>query len=45
MEPIAYLLAIMLYCNVFGSGILALKFIAEEVKEWFSERTDRSQTK
>lgn len=41
MEPIAYLCVIMLYCNIFGSGILVLKFIVGEVNNWFSERTKK----
>lgn len=45
MEPIAYLCVIMLYCNLFGSGVLALKFIAEEIKEWFVQRTGQNQIK
>lgn len=41
MEPMAYILVITLYCNIFGAGVLALKFIAEEVKDWFSERPNK----
>lgn len=38
MELIAYLCVIMLYCNLFGSGVLALKFVEEEIRNWFKQR-------
>ena len=45
MEVLIYISVIMIHLNFFGSGVLVLKILAEEVRTWFYTKVGQSLEK
>ena len=45
MEPIAYLLVIMIHLNIFGAAVLFLEFIRLEISEVYNNVRRSGKTK